>query len=140
MRALVKLALTGLVIAVAACGGGDGAGTTGPTPVSVAGTYQLETFDGEAPPVAIVDVPDLKVEILSGNFILATNLTFTTSATFRITESGQVSTETETSPGTYAVTGSTVTFTYTGGGTDTGTISGNTLTLTGEGFTAVFRK
>lgn len=139
MRALVKLALTGLVVAMAACGG-DGAGTTGPTPTSIAGTYQLQTFDGEALPATIVDVPDLKVEILSGNFILASNFTFTTSATFRITESGQVSTETETSPGTYAVTGSTVTFTYTAGGTDTGTISGNTLTLTGEGFTAVFKK
>lgn len=136
MRVFTKLATIAVLGLVAACGGGDGIND----PVSIAGTYNLETIDGQAPPVVVFEEPGLKVEIVSGNFILNANGSFTTTIGWRITEGTQVSTDSETFPGTYTVTGSTVNFAYSDGDTDSATLAGNTLTFTDGGSTAVFRK
>ncbi|MCR4341610.1 MAG: lipocalin family protein [Gemmatimonadaceae bacterium] len=136
MRAFMKVAAIGLFGLAAACGGGDGINE----PVSIAGTYNLETIDGQSPPVVVFDEPGFKAEILSGNFILAGDKTFTTNVVFRITEDSQVSTESESFGGTYAVSGSTVTFAYSDGDSESATLVGNTLTFTDGSSTAVFRK
>lgn len=136
MRAFMKVAAIVLLGVVAACGGNDGI----TEPVSIAGTYNLETIDGKAPPTIVFDEPGFKVEVLSGNFILAENKTFVTNVVFRLTIDNQVSTESDSASGTYAVTGSTVTFSYSDGDTDSATLAGNTLTFSDGGSTAVFRK
>lgn len=137
MRVFMRAAAIGLFALVAACGGGDDGITD---PPSIAGTYNLATIDGESPPILVFDQPGITVEIMSGNFILAADKTFTTNVVFRITEDGQVSTESETFGGTYSVTGSTVTFAYSDGDSDSATLAGNTLTFSDGGSTAVFRK
>lgn len=136
MRVLTKIATFALLgLAAAACGG-DGINE----PASIAGTYNLQTIDGQAPPVVVYEDAAAKVEIVSGNFVLSANGSFTTNVTFRVTENGQVSTQSESFPGTYTVNGSTVTFAYADGDSDTATLDGNTLTFTDAGSTVVFQK
>jgi hypothetical protein len=135
MRSFAKLALLGLLVAVGACGG-DGPSA----PTSIAGTYNLESLDGETPPVTVWDEPDLKIEITSGNFVLAANGTFTTTVNYRVTVDGEVETDADTFSGTYSVSGSTVTFAYSDGDSDTATIAGDLLTLTEGSSSVVFRK
>lgn len=136
MRVFVKMvAIAALGLGAAACGG-DGVND----PPSIAGTYNLETIDGQAPPVVVFEEPGLKVEIVSGNFILTANGTFTTTVVWRTTENGVASNGSESFPGTYTVTGSTVNFVYSDGDTDSATLSGGTLTFSDEGHTVVFRK
>lgn len=136
MRVFTKVAAIGMLGFMAACGGGDGI----TEPASIAGTYNLETIDGQSPPIVAFDEPGLKVEIMSGDFILAADRTFTTSVAFRVTEGSQISTERESYDGTYTVSGSTVNFAYSDGDGASGTLNGSTLTFTEGGSTAVFRK
>lgn len=138
MRVFKKLAAIAMLgLAAAACGGGnDGINE----PASIAGTYNLETIDGKTPPVVVFEEPGLKVEVVSGNFILTASGTFTTTVGWRTTENGQVTTNSETFPGTYTVTGTTVNFAYADGDTDSATLAGSTLTFTEAGSTVVFRK
>lgn len=135
MRTFVRLALLGLVTAATACGDKDPG-----EPISIAGTYQLQSVNGQSPPVTVAEDPGFKVEVLSGNFILAGNGNFTTTVDFRFTVSGEVTTDSDTYPGTYSVSGSTVTFKYDDGDTETATISGNTLTFNSDGTIVVFRR
>lgn len=136
MRVFTKMAVIGVLgLAAAACGG-DGINE----PASIAGTYNLQTIDGKSPPVVVLDEPGLKLEVMSGNFILAANGSFSTTVVLRITEDNQVSTESESFTGTYTVTGSTVNFTYSDGETDSATLAGDTLTFSEGGSTVVFRK
>ncbi len=137
MRVFMKVAAMAVIALTAACGGGDDGINE---PASIAGTYNLQTLDGQAPPVVVVDETGFKLEIVSGNFVLAGNKTFTTNVVFRITADNAVSTEAESFSGTYMVTGSTVAFTYSDGDIDSATLAGNTLTFTDGGSTAVFRK
>jgi hypothetical protein len=90
--------------------------------------------------VVVYEEPGFKVEITSGNFILAASGSFSTTVVWRLTEDGVVTTETETFPGTYTVNGSTVNFAYSDGDSDSATLAGNTLTFTDAGATVVFRK
>jgi hypothetical protein len=136
MRVFMKVAAIAVFGLAAACGGGDGINE----PASIAGTYNLQTLDGQSPPVVVLDEPGFKLEVMSGNFVLAANRTFTTNVVFRITVDTEVSTEAESFSGTYTVTGSTVTFTYSDGDTDSATLAGDTLTFSDGSSTAVFRK
>ena len=136
MRVFGKVCAVALLALTAACGGGDGI----TEPASIAGTYNLVTIDGQSPPIVLFDEPGFKAEIMSGNFILAEGRTFTTNVVFRVTEGGQVSTESDSYDGTYTVTGSTVDFAYSDGDSASGTLNGNTLTFVDGGSTAVFRK
>jgi hypothetical protein len=137
MRVLMKVAAIVVLGLTAACGGGDDGINE---PVSIAGTYNLQTLDGQAPPVVVLDEPGFKLEVMSGNFVLAANRTFTTNVVFRFTVDDEVSTESESFSGTYTVTGSTVTFTYSDGDTESATLAGDTLTFSDGSSTAVFRK
>ena len=139
MRVFKKLAAIAVLgLAAAACGGGGDDGIN--EPASIAGTYNLQTIDGQAPPVVVFDEPGLKVEITSGNFILNANGTFTTTVVWRVTENNVVTPETESFPGTYTVSGTTVHFTYSDGDTDSATLADSTLTFSDAGSTVVFRK
>lgn len=137
MRTFMKVAAIAVLGLTAACGGGDDGVNE---PASIAGTYNLETLDGQSPPVVVLDEPGFKLEILSGNFVLTANGTFTTNVVFRLTDESGASTESESFSGTYTVSGSTVTFNYSDGDTDSATLAGNTLTFSDGSSTAVFRR
>ena len=135
MRRLVAV----LIVAGIAAGGMWACGDS-TDPDSIAGTYNLQTVDGESLPIILGGGGDNMVELASAFERLNDDGTFLESSTFRLTEDGDVSTDVETSDGSWTQSGTAITFTYTGGGTFTGSISGNTLTTTQQGFTLVFRK
>ncbi len=100
-------------------------------PESVAGTYILQTINGEALPVTVqTDV------VSAGSLQLNSAGTFTLSFTI----DGRPDSES----GTFTVDGSTVTLVDEGdvdeGDSITGTVSGNTITFVAEGDTFVLTK
>jgi len=134
MRTLAKLVTIGAF--VAACGG-DGINDPGN---SVAGTYALKTVNGAALPAVIFETGGYKVEVVAANYVLAEAGTFSTSATFRETETGVVTQSTETTTGTYSVNGATITFTDSDGEVFPAVLSGNDLKFSQDGLTAVFTR
>ncbi len=125
------LILTTAVLAgglLTACGDDDD--ITGPE--SIAGTYILQTVNGDALPATVQGV-----EVSAASIQLNSNGTYTLSLTTEFF--GE-----QTDTGTFTVDGSTVNFLDEGdvdeGDRFTGTISGDTLTIVDEGNTFVFRK
>ena len=144
-RTLATAALALLTLASGACGGDDD--STGPNG-SIAGTYTLQTINGDPPPVTLLEFDTYKIEVTGASIVLNTNNTFSATSAFRETDDGQVTTSNSVCAGTYTRSGSTVTFSEPEsinedcGGSYTGTWSnGNTLTVTFDaGVQAVFRK
>lgn len=136
MRVFGKLCAAVLLAFTAACGGGDGPNE----PVSIAGTYTLQSVNGGPLPFVLFDGSGYKLEITSASYVLTDAGTFTNSAAFRETQGGTVLTSTETFTGRYTVSASTVTFTDSDGEVYTGTISGGNLVFNDEGLSAVFVK
>ncbi len=128
--------------------------TTGPG--SIVGTYTLQTFNGMNLPVVVDSVgpgpqpppqPDIApsgvmsfiVELTAGSVRLNSGNTCSVSLTFRTTDDGTVTADTETETCTYSVTGTTIQLDFPGEAPITGTISGNTITFVDEdGDTFVF--
>ncbi len=123
-----------------ACGDdGDATGTGG---TSIFGTYALQTVNGTSLPFVLIQIGNDKIEVTAGSVRLNSDNTYSVSVTFRLTEAGTVTTETDTGAGTYTASGSTIQFSDSGDGEGpfTGSISGNTLTIIDEGVAFVFRK
>jgi len=128
-----------LFVVAAACGGGDS--PTQPTSASVAGTWKLETVNGAALPYIAAQVGSDKVELMSDVITAVASGSFTQMTQIRVTESGQVSTQSIPDAGSYTLTGTAVTFTFNSdGSTGTGSLSGNTLTVTEDGYAFVYKK
>jgi hypothetical protein len=137
MRRSVLATLTGLAVVVA-CGGGDngGGGPAGPAgSTSIAGTYALQSVNGASPPVIVAQSGSARLEIVSGNFGLNANDTFSNTHSYRVTDAGQSVTVSETCTGTLVRNGSNVTFNEASasgtncGGNYNGTVSGSDLTV-----------
>lgn len=135
MRVFGKICAAALLALTAACGG-DG----GTEPVSVAGTYTLQSVNGGPLPFVIFDESGYKLEITAASYVLTGTGTFTNSASFRETEGGAVTTSTEGFAGRYTVSASTITFTGADGEVHAGTISGGNLVFNEDGLSAVFVK
>ena len=127
-----------LPVAAAAC---RSDGPTDHTPVSLAGTWRLQTVNGNGLPVVLEQNGAYKEELTSDVLTVAASGTFTQSMQIRVTESGQVTTETVEDAGSYTLNGTAVTFTFDSDGwTGTGSVSGNTLTVAVGGLALVYRK
>ena len=127
-----------LLVAVAAC---RSDGPTDHTPVSLAGTWRLQTVNGNGLPFVVPQTVVDKMEVTSDALTVAASGTFTQETQIRTTESGQVTTETVEDAGSYTLNGTAVTFTYdSDGATGTGSVSGNTLTVAVGGLALVYRK
>ena len=139
---VVMVILAGGLLTACGDGGGDGGDATGPGGTSIFGTYTLETINGSSLPFVVFQVGNDKVEITAGSVQLNSDNTYSVSVTFRLTEAGTVTTETDTGAGTFTATGSTIQFSDAGDGSGpfTGSISGNTLTIIDDGDTFVFGK
>ena len=130
-----KLAVVSLVLVLAACG-------LFTEPGSIWGTYNLPTIAGQPLPFVISQDGADKLEMTAGHQRLNSDMTYSSSATLRLTEDGVVSTETGTDAGMFTVSGSSLTFTSSdpGGFTLTGSLVGKTLTLIEEGVVFVYVK
>jgi hypothetical protein len=134
MRRIPRGTIAVAIFAVAACGGA--ADTTAPS--SIAGTYSLQTVNGQIPPVVLVQDASYKLEILSGSYTINTDNTYSAVASFRETDNGVVTPSTESETGTYSLHGSSITFTDSDGFEVDANISGGRLTISAPGLTVLY--
>jgi hypothetical protein len=135
MRLMTRLVMAALVIGTTACDS-----STDPED-AIVGTYTLASVNGDPVPSTLIQVPDYRLEIVSGTLTVRDNNTWTETASIRETEGTTVTTSTTTVQGTYSINGNTATFTDSDGDSLTSTFSGgDTLTTTesAEGFTITF--
>jgi hypothetical protein len=127
-----------IAVALAACSGDS----TGPDTDDLVGTYDLLTIDGASLPVIVDQIGEDKAEITQGTVTLDEDGTFGDATELRITEGGVVTTEVQSTQGTWTVSGSTVTFVPNdGSGNYTMTWNGQLrLTQVFQGFTLVYEK
>jgi hypothetical protein len=127
-----------LLIVAAACGSDS---PTQPTATSVAGTWSLQTINGTALPYVVAQTGADKVELTSDVLTVVPSGSFTEITTLRVTQNGQVSTQSVPDAGSYTLNGTAVSFTFNSDGSSgTGSISGNTLTVTSDGIALVYKK
>lgn len=136
MNRLSKI-LIACSLAVTACGGD----ATSPGSASVAGSYALQTVNGDPLPYIVLQIGADKIEVLNETVTLLDGGTFTQQGSLRVTESGVVSVQSYVDAGSYVRTGTALAFEFNSdGSTGTGTISGNTITVGVSGLSLVYRK
>ena len=126
-----------IAVALAAC-----SDSTGPDTDDLAGSYDLITIDGASLPVIVDQIGEDKAEITMGTVTLDEDGTFGDATELRITEGGVVSTEVQSTQGSWTVSGSTVTFVPNDGTANYSmTWNGqNRLTQIFQGFTLVYER
>ena len=133
MRALAIM-VAAATLAAAACGEKQG-----PTEAALAGTYQLQTVDGQ--PLPVVDVQQQSA-LISGSMTLGVTGAFTVTNTYRLGPGGSAGDLTRSASGTYRLSGSTIAFSAldegSGSVTFSGTVSGNTVAVTLNGSVMVY--
>jgi hypothetical protein len=124
-----RLLLAFASIALIACGGSD---STGPV-ASAEGTWNLQTFNGEALPATYFTDPSTgdKSEILADQFVFNADGTFTEAFTTRDTEGTTVTTTPGSDSGTWSQSGSQVTVVTTSG-PFTATVNNDTFTISSQ--------
>jgi hypothetical protein len=134
-RIEILAVVTLLVLLVA---GACGDSSTSPAAGSIAGTYTLRTLGGATLPLVISNPGANKVEILDDTFVLKDEGTWAETGHKRTTISGQASTQTTFSTGTFTRNGALITM--VGGGLTTlfATVSNDTLTVSQSGVVAVY--
>ena len=137
MRATVSAVA---MVVLAGCGSDS---TTAPTPTPIAanaaivGTWTLTTVNGSSLPF-LIQASDPMIEIVSDQFILSADGTFTALFSVRATNDGAVVMQSRPDAGRYSLNGTVATFTFNDQSGGSGTWSGNTLTLGGGGATWVY--
>ena len=123
-----------LVIGFAAC---DGLG-----PEDVAGTYTLQSINGDPLPWIYYQVADVSIGITAGSMALNRDRTCSEGQTITETAAGVADHHVSTRECTYTLNGDaiTVTFPSDGGASVSGSIVGSQLTLTIGGRIFVFRR
>lgn len=115
--------------------------STGPTEASVAGTWTLQSINGTNLPFVFAQTGANKAEITADVLTVTSSGSFTQITTVRITENGQVTTQTVPDAGSYVLNGTNVTFQFQSDGSiGTGTVSGGTLTVSTPGFSYIYKK
>ena len=133
------VAVLGLALA-AACGGDDSPAGPGDPGDQVAGTYTLRTVAGRAVPAVLFEEGGDKLEVVSGALTLRSNGTYTGTMTLRVTESGSVTTETDSGTGTYTSAGGSLVLIDEEGERTPVTRAGNSITISDGGVAMVFTR
>ena len=106
-----------------------------------AGTWQLQTVNGQALPFTLETGVGFKLELTGESMTLLETGSVSMMTMFRVTDAGVVSTESIPDSGSYTVNGSTITFTFSSdGSTPQATVTGDTMTLGDIGLTFVYRR
>lgn len=135
-RLFYYLTISFFTLGLLACG----SDSSGPSEPDWVGTYDLQTVEGTEVPAVILQVGNDVLEIVSGSVRMNEDQTFSTNATYRLTEGSEVTTSTDSQNGSFTKNGSAVRFNYSDGTQDTGSLNGKVLTITSEGITFVFQK
>ena len=133
--AMRKRAVVSLLFVLTAC-------LSSTEPESIYGTYDLQTIAGQPLPYVLFQSGADKMELTAGHQRLNSDMTYSSSATLRVTESGAVEIWPGTTAGTYTVNGSSLTFTPSDHDLEpyTGSLFDKTLTIIEEGLAFVFVK
>ena len=111
----------------------------GPAP-TIFGRYSLRTVDGQAVPVILTDIPNFKVEIMTGTIFLNADNTFTDSTEIRRTDGQVARIVTDVAHGSYVRTGPTIDLSSTRGEHYSMTLADRTLTQNLGGNILLYRK
>ena len=137
MKLKGMLALLIVPMMIACSDDDDATGITG----DIAGTYTLRTINGQNLPFTLITQTGYTLEVISDQYALNGDGTFSSAVTFRETENGAVTTSTDSYTGTWQRSGSNITLSSTDYGLETAAFSGgNTLTFTSGTNSAVYRK
>ena len=127
MRKLALVLAAAVPLALAACGDDS----TGPE--NVAGTYALQTVEGNTLPWRFFVVGDEWIELTAGSLVISGNGTWTAELHFRERVGGETTEYPEESVGTWERDGDQIIFTDdSDGSVIVATLSGNRLTAVDE--------
>jgi hypothetical protein len=129
--------LTTFVLAAALLSGCGSDKSTGPTQASIVGTWNLESVNGTPLPYVFQTTPT-KLEVLSEQFVVDADGTFTDESTVREMDGSTVTTQTSTDAGTYSLNGTAVEFLYSDQSSLTASLSGNSFIVAGGGLSVKF--
>ena len=130
-RSLLSLILSAIVLS---CDNATG-------PDDLLGTWRLETVSGQPLPFILEQDGTRKVELTGETVTLLASGRQTMVTSFRVTENGNVFTESIPAPGNYTVTGSTLLLTFDSDeDTYTAIVNGETMTIDDIGLTFVYRR
>jgi hypothetical protein len=132
-----KALLAFAVFAVVGCGS-DSTGVA----ASAEGTWNLQTVNGSGLPftAAFIANPVYRLEILSDQFVVHADGTYSESFTTRETNGTTVTTTTDTDNGTWVQNNAALTITASDGTVSSAAISGNTITVDQSGAVLVYRR
>lgn len=136
MRRLRATTYALAAVLLVGCGSDSG---TAPIQASIAGIWNLTTVNGSALPF-VLQATAPKIEILSDQFTVNANGTFTESIVARATDGANVSTVTIPDAGTYTLNGTAAVFTFTDGTSGIATVSGNTFTVASGGLSQLYTR
>jgi hypothetical protein len=129
-RMVRRVFLAFLVLGLVACGD-DVLG-----PEDIAGTYTLQSINGQSLPWA-----EAGVEVTAGSITLNQSMTCSRSITATMTDGGTVVTITDTDVCTHTFVNGVIAFTWdSDGSTQSGSIVGSQLTINLDGDVLIFRK
>lgn len=130
-RSLLSLLLPAIVLS---CDNATG-------PDDLLGTWRLETVSGQSLPFILEQDGTRKVELTGETVTLLASGRQTMVTSFRVTENGNVFTESIPAPGNYTVSGSTLLLTFDSDeDTYTAIVNGDTMTIDDIGLTFVYRR
>jgi len=131
-----RVFLAFLVLGLVACGD-DVIG-----PEDIAGTYTLQSVNGQSLPWVILQVGDTySMLVTAGSITINKSMTCSRSLTVTETDGGTVTTTTDTEVCTYTFVNGAITFSWgSDGDTDSGSIVGSQLTLNTENEILILRK
>ena len=134
MRRFVMLAS---VCLLAACKGDS---ATQPSPVYVIGNWSLRSVNGSPLPHVVDQTPTTKVELTTLSATFSAGVAFTTTAIYRNTINGAVTTTVSPDTGTYVLSGTSLVVRFSDGTTLSGSIADTTMTLSEPGVAFVFTR
>lgn len=130
-RSLLSLLLPAIVLS---CDNATG-------PDDLLGTWRLETVSGQSLPFILEQNGTRKVELTGETVTLLASGRQTMVTSFRVTENGNVFTESIPAPGNYTVNGSTLLLTFDNDDDEyTAIVNGNTMSIDDIGLTFVYRR
>ena len=130
-RSLLSLILSAIVLS---CDNSTG-------PDDLLGTWRLETVSGQGLPFILEQDGTRKVELTGETVTLLASGRQTMVTSFRVTENGNVFTESIPAPGNYTVNGSTLLLTFDNDEDEyTAIVNGDTMSIDDIGLTFVYRR
>ena len=133
---MLRRSLLSLLLSVGVLSCGDATG-----PDDLLGTWRLQSVSGQSLPFILEQDATRKVELTGETVTLLASGRQTMVTSFRVTEGGNVFTESIPAPGNYTVDGSTLLLTFDNDEDKyTALVNGDTMTIDDIGLTFLYRR